>query len=296
MRLSATSTIGLYLLNNSITWQADLVTITCLDGTVFRLTTFETNLTVSGVTYFAGGGEFGNAPAVSKGAYRQSADCSIDTLDLTLTGPWTFRGKTLGQLAASGFFDSASIQIDKLLMPTPGDVTTLGPITAWFAGQVSQPEPKGYVLTLRCKSGLETLNVKIPRFLLRPQCGNQLYDANCGVSRGACTLAGSVSSATTMTVTTATAALTAKASGYFDFGVLHFISGALADVKAAVASGGWNGSTFTLCAPLIVAPTAGDLFHVYPGCDRSAAICTAKFGNTAQFRGFPSIPRQESGG
>ena len=34
----------------------------------------------------------------------------------------------------------------------------------------------------------------------------------------------------------------------------------------------------------------GDTIYLYPGCDRTLATCTAKFGNSANFGGFPFIP------
>ena len=34
----------------------------------------------------------------------------------------------------------------------------------------------------------------------------------------------------------------------------------------------------------------GDAIYLYPGCDRTLNTCHAKFGNSANFGGFPFIP------
>jgi uncharacterized phage protein (TIGR02218 family) len=36
--------------------------------------------------------------------------------------------------------------------------------------------------------------------------------------------------------------------------------------------------------------TPGDAFTIRAGCDKRLATCAAKFGNVANFRGFPHIP------
>jgi uncharacterized phage protein (TIGR02218 family) len=38
----------------------------------------------------------------------------------------------------------------------------------------------------------------------------------------------------------------------------------------------------------------GDGFTIRAGCDKRIATCGAKFANTANFRGFPHIPGQDT--
>ncbi len=42
--------------------------------------------------------------------------------------------------------------------------------------------------------------------------------------------------------------------------------------------------------PLQSAPSAGDTFTVYYGCDHTPGTCQSKFNNLANFRGFPYVP------
>jgi uncharacterized phage protein (TIGR02218 family) len=278
-----------YLANNNIACRADLITLTLADATVYRWTTFETDLTVGGSTYLAVGGA--NAPYFRRSYVQQSSQLEVDTLDVTLGGTWVVGGKTLGQLAVAGYFDGARLQIDHLIMPTPGDVS-LGAIPSWFEGRIASVEPRGLEIALRCKSELEALNMPLPRFLLQSQCNNVYGDTNCGIDKAAYTLSGVVLSATASQITTSTAGIIALPNGHFNLGVVLFTAGALAGTRIGVQS--WASPTFTLSMLLPSAPAPGDTFTVVPGCDRSRSRCLY-FSNLSRYRGFPHIPVPETG-
>ena len=244
-------------------WRCDLVTLTLVDGTtVYRWTTADFDVTYGGNTYLAGGG--GSAPIIKRGSYKQSSQLTIDTFDVTLCGPFVLTtplgSQQLGAAALTGYFDGARVRVDHLIGAYPGD-TSLGSIDNWFEGPVSQPDPQGADLVLRCKSQLELLNLQLPRFLIGPQCGNAVYDAN-----------------------------------YYNLGVLRMTSGALSGQWRAVADFVFATSTIVLALPFATAPAVGATFSVYPGCDRSKDTCLNRFNNQIHFRGYPRIPRPEAGG
>jgi hypothetical protein len=63
-------------------------------------------------------------------------------------------------------------------------------------------------------------------------------------------------------------------------------AGVTANVKSAIA-----GVSLDLSYPLLNAPSAGDAFTAYFGCDHTMGTCgSPKFNNLANFRGFPFIP------
>lgn len=289
MRTNATLAAWLAAGNN-VSFRADLLTITLRGGTVYRWTTSDIPLTVSGQTY----GAFGSgAPLVKRGPFRQSARLSVDTLDLTLIGNgYTIGGLSLALAGVRGVFDGARVQVDHLVMPSPGDVS-LGPITSWFEGRVAGVQPEGPNLVLRIKSELEALNTLLPRFLVQASCGNHVYDSNCGANKVGFTFAGTVSSSTSKTIVASGVGITGKAAGYFDLGVIVFTSGALLGMRCAVAS--FASPTLTLALPLATLPANGDAFTVYPGCDRTKARCSAIFANLTRYRGFPHVPAPEGG-
>jgi len=274
-------------------WRADLFTFTLLDSSTYRWTSCDYNLTVGGNTWLA------NGAVLSRGNLRQTSRLEIDTLDVYLAGTLKLgvttisNGTSLALLAANGLFDEARLQIDHLVGAFPGD-TSLGPIMAWYEGRVAGVDPSPTQVRLSARTDLEQLStVMLPKFVFGPACMHAVYDPNCGLSRGAFTLAGSVSgSPTTTSIPTTTTALTSKAAGYFNLGVLAFTNGVNVGIRRAVKS--WNGSTFTLALPLPTPPIAGDAFTVYPGCARTKADCNTKFGNLVNFRGFPHIPSTEA--
>lgn len=281
---------------NTVSFRADLYTLTLIDATVYRWTSWERNLVVSGNTFLASIG--GAAPLVKRGLYRQKTGLAVDTLDVTLNANgFTIGGKALGLQATQGIFDGARLKVDHLIMPSPGDVS-LGPIASWFEGRIASVDPMGPQVVLRVKSELEALNIALPRFMLAPSCGNIVYDTNCGLARASFTIAGTASGTLTTTqVQSTTAGIIAKATGYFNLGVLAFTSGANNGVRRAVTAHTLSGGTaiITLALPLLTAPAASDTFTVYPGCARTTTDCINKFSNIARHRGYPLVPRGETG-
>ncbi len=125
-------------------------------------------------------------------------------------------------------------------------------------------------------------------------CDATLGDARCGVNLGALFYRGTGSVTATIgdrRFTVATG-LGAFASGWFDFGVVEWTSGANAGRRAEVASHTLASGTATIT--LIEAPVRpiapSDAFAITAGCDKRHATCRDRFGNAINFRGFPSIP------
>ncbi len=85
-------------------------------------------------------------------------------------------------------------------------------------------------------------------------------------------------------------------AGWFTSGTLSWTSGANAGRITEVLAHGLDGSIANLT--LLEAPgraiAEGDSFIAHAGCDKRIATCSAKFANTANFRGFPNIPGQDA--
>jgi hypothetical protein len=56
-----------------------------------------------------------------------------------------------------------------------------------------------------------------------------------------------------------------------------------------------NNGQVQLVHPLPFVPNAGDAFLIYPGCDKTRATCTTKFGNRGNYGGEDLIPVPEQG-
>ncbi|RMH50466.1 MAG: DUF2163 domain-containing protein [Alphaproteobacteria bacterium] len=86
------------------------------------------------------------------------------------------------------------------------------------------------------------------------------------------------------------------ASGWFTFGTIEWTSGANAGRRAEVL--GHDVTDGIAVLTLLEAPVRsiaeGDGFTIRAGCDKRIETCGTKFANTANFRGFPHIPGQDT--
>lgn len=85
-------------------------------------------------------------------------------------------------------------------------------------------------------------------------------------------------------------------AGWFTSGTLTWTSGANAGRITEILAHGLDGSiaTLTLLEAPVRAIAESDGFIARAGCDKRIATCSAKFANTANFRGFPNIPGQDA--
>jgi len=85
-------------------------------------------------------------------------------------------------------------------------------------------------------------------------------------------------------------------AGWFTSGTLTWTSGTNAGRVTEVLAHGLDASiaSLTLLEAPVRAIAEGDGFIARAGCDKRIATCSAKFANTANFRGFPNIPGQDA--
>lgn len=264
---------------------ADLYTITLVTGTVLRWTSADTNITANGFTYLSTG------PLVKRGRTRLTTGLEVDTLDVTLmTGETTtILGLPIPQAASNGALDGALLKLERAYM-----TTTWGSVNCTvhlFEGRVAEVSPSHTEVRLAVKSLLELLNQKWPRNLYQPSCSHQLYSPGCGVIRAAFQVSGTASGGSTTQINWTGGG---KPSGWWDLGVVTFLSGANAGARRTVKAS-TPASTLDLALPLPFPVGAGDSFTVVPGCAKDLASCgAAKFNNLARFRGFPWVPKPET--
>lgn len=262
----------------------DLYTVTLVDGTIIRYTSMDIALTWSANVF--------TSIAISRGATKTMIGVEVDTLDFSIFPKSTdlVTVTPLLQAARTGIFDGATVKLERAFAsawPTITDTMIM------FFGRVSDVSVGRTEARFTIKSMLELLNTQMPRNLYQTGCNHTVYDSGCALVKATYTFAGAASGTpTTTSVPTTSAAITAKAAGYFDQGVLTFTSGALNGVKRTVKA--WDGTNFTFALPLPSAPAAADTFSVFAGCDKTQATCNSKFSNLARFRGFPYIPVPEA--
>lgn len=125
--------------------------------------------------------------------------------------------------------------------------------------------------------------LRIPGLRKRYQrtCPYTLYGRGCKVVATSFETNGTVASLNGATVEVAAAA--GQASGYFAGGYIQDVTGA----KRYITN--HSGAFLTLSRELFGLAVGGAV-KVYAGCDRSTAVCQARFNNIANFGGFPFIP------
>lgn len=298
---------------------ADLYTLTLSGGGVVRWTGHSQSLTFNGNTWAAG-------PVLARGAISHKIGTQVSTLEITLAASLSdlINGTPIIPFIANKGLDGAQLKLERAFMPvwyapeidltidpagdnlltdTTGDVLMVSAahgavITGTlidFAGFVtSVKNVTRSSATITVSSGMVRLNVNMGPDLYQAPCLNVLFSGPCGLVRSSFAVSGAVAGAATQTAFNTN--LTA-ADGYFSQGVILFTSGANSGVQRAVRSHVNASGALTMTFPLPVAPTAGDTFTAWPGCDHTLATCKAKFGadNSIHFRGQPFIPVPETG-
>lgn len=288
-------TLNAYLLNNAVYTMCDLVTITPVFGSVIRLTDADVDITLSGNTYYH------NTYQFKRSNTKIHIGLQVDEMDFTIfdIGSNLINTHTLYQSCVNGYFDNAQIKVERLFNCYGSTISDLYKL--WmFEGNVSAANPSRYEIKLKVKSEIEKLNLPTPRNLYQPTCVNTLFDTNCGLNSATYIKDGTIGTVTSATLFQATLATTPTAN-YYDLGYITCTSGANNGVKRSIKTQtGTTTVTLTLFYPLPYTPTAADTFTILPGCSKLYVAtspnpemgCT-KYSNTAKFRGFDYIPRNE---
>lgn len=121
-----------------------------------------------------------------------------------------------------------------------------------FVG-TGDPDFDRQLLTLNCRSILNSLNIQVPRRLYQEPCGYALFDANCGLTQASYAYTGVATGGTTMTVVDTTRDTVYK--GAFD------------DTTGTIAigdtiTGGINGYTAEVVNIVYDTATTGRLWYV----------------------------------
>ena len=284
------ATLNNYLLNNAVYTMCDLVTITPVSGSVIRLTDADVDITLSSNTYYH------NTYQFKRSNTKINIGLKVDEMDFTIfdIGSNLINNHTLYQSCVNGYFDNAQIKVQRL-MNCYGAYST--DYLIWmFEGNVSAANPSRYEIKLKVKSELEKLNLPTPRNLYQPTCVNTLFDANCGINPTSPVnylMNGTIGTVTSATLFQATLSTT-PTDQYYNLGYITCNSGANNGVKRSIKTQtGTSPVTITLYYPLPYTPTAADTFTILPGCDKVYASGCTKYSNTAKFRGFDYIPRNE---
>jgi len=171
-------------------WFADLFTVTRLDGIVARWTSWGLPLTVGGQTFTAFG-PYLRRTSVSWGTGLDNKSMKIMLgADATMQIGPSGRIIPVIQALAQDLFASATVRVDRLIMPTPGD-TSLGTYNLWL-GIVGDVAVKRASAEITVDSQLILLNVQVPRAVYSPGCRHVFGDSSCTFDLSTVTSSGTV--------------------------------------------------------------------------------------------------------
>jgi uncharacterized phage protein (TIGR02218 family) len=128
-------------------------------------------------------------------------------------------------------------------------------------------------------------------------CDAALGDGRCGVNLEAAAFRGTGAVTDLLRDRAFMASgLGSFAAGWFAHGTVEWASGANAGRRAEVLAHDLvDGLAILTLLEAPVRPVGeGDSFIARAGCDKRIATCSAKYGNVANFRGFPHIPGQDT--
>lgn len=262
---------------------ADLFRITLSNGQILRHTNADMPVVWDGQTYEA------HKLIIKRGATRVAVGLDVDsnTLEIAAEPDYRLEGLQWSEAALGGALDGARVVIERIFF---SDWATPVGAVVIFSGRVSDVSGSRSAVKVDVKSDIELLNVSSPRNIYQAGCMRTLYDGGCKVNREKFTVNGRVT-ANSATGTELACNLT-QADGWFNQGVIKFTSGRNAGLSRTVKEHKNGRLSFALRLPF--PPQSGDVFKIYPGCDKRQETCGKKFDNIVHFRGFPYIPAADT--
>jgi len=254
--------------------------ITRNDAAVQGFTDHDTDLAFDGVTYEAASG-------FTASEVQSSLGLAVD--NLTVVGALNSSTINESDLAA-GLYDDASIEIWRVNWAAPDQRVLMrkGSLGEVQRGRTSfQAEVRGLA---------HILNQPVGR-AFGYSCDADLGDARCTINLATSSFTGTGTIATTSDNRRFTVAgLESFADNWFTNGKLTFTSGANAGRAMEIKRHGVSslGVSIELWQAMSEDVAIADSFSITAGCDKQFSTCKTKFANTANFRGFPYMPGNDT--
>lgn len=258
--------------------------VTRTDGQVFGFTSHDEDIDLEGVTYVATQG-------ISRTAIEGST--KLQAVNSEAIGFLDSAAITDADLKA-GMWDHAEVRIFEVNWAD----LSMGALKQ-LRGRLGEVLVEGGGYKAELRGIADALNKSIGE-IVTPGCTAILGDARCTVDLTDYTAEGEVTSVADARRTfdtdlaSATVRLTPSSTGtppagYFDAGLLEWLTGAnagrLIEVKTSAADG-----RLRLQLEMVDDIAPGDTFSIKAGCVKSREVCVEKFGNVINFRGFPDLP------
>lgn len=287
---------------------ADLWKFTLKCGVVLAYTTWDTDITVDGVTFAS------HEVLIENGTLKQSRGLEVNNTDVTCTPSQgannipasvitvpsgvvavygglmdlatTTGGNTVSipflQAIRAGLFDRAKAERFRLFMPTPGDIS-LGTVRM-FLGEINSITLTRTFAKITCNDATDILNIQMPRRQYQPTCPWTFGDSNCTFDKSS-TMKTDAAAAGSSTVQIACGL--SDAVGTFNFGSLIFTSGANNGITRSVKS--YQPGVVILTGGFPYTPSIGDTFQIFAGCSKNFSGAEETFNGSAALGSTSSL-------
>ena len=250
------------------------------DGVVFGFTDHDRTLVFAGTSFEPESG-------LTASEVRSGSDLSVDAQDAE--GVLSSDRITETDIL-DGRWDNAEVELWRVNWAAPSQRVLMR------RGAIGQIRRGRLAFVAEVRSLAHVLGQTVGR-TFQATCDAALGDARCGVDLDDPAYRGTGDVVAVLRDRAFIASgLAGFADGWFGLGALDWTSGANAGRRAEVLMHEKAGSVVTLT--LLEAPVRpiaeGDAFIIRAGCDKRLETCGAKFGNVANFRGFPHIPGQDA--
>lgn len=286
------STLGLAeaaLAAGQIRAEADLFVFTLVDGTVFRWTSWDRDLTFQGETYAS------KAPWLECSDWNVANTMEVPELKIYLRAFNTgFNGgAAIKTQIHNGLFDGCVVLMSTAVMVVPGVVYDTIDL---FGGKVAGIDTAGATCTIDVRGKVNDLDQYAPHNLFQTGCNHRFCDAGCTLVQSAYTsdfTAGS--SGLSSSFIPWSGAAPGNATNYQN-GEITMTSGVASGQTRTVVQATSEG--LTLAYPLYETPEPGDAFTAFEGCDKtydsgSGQSCTDR-ANTQHYKGYEFVPPPNS--
>lgn len=263
---------------------ADLYTFTLTNGVVLRFTSSDFDIIHNNNIFSC------KNAGISRSEMSWLTGLSVDdvTLEFNPSEEDKLGDIPLVEAFRNGSFDGAEVQLD-IAFYTEGWENQPLILEKLFVGNIDVDEIGGSYVKASVKSFTELLNSAFPTHVYQASCCYSLYGAGCNVNKANFSENGYILSNSTKKQINCQLK---KAAGYYQNGVVTFLTGKNTNVKRSVK---FHQSGFlTLSTPLQYAPSIGDKFTVAAGCNKTISMCQSKFNNKANFSGTPFVPNADS--
>jgi uncharacterized phage protein (TIGR02218 family) len=258
---------------------AEFFEITIATSTTYYFTNHDEDI------HWGGPSKFYKSLPIQRGPINTSMNLESDSVDLVLTNITS----DLRDVVENNLLDNVGVVIRRALWNT---AYAAGMEILIFSG-TGTPAYNRDVLSLRCISLMDSLNIMIPRNLYQAPCNWGLFSSGCGLAAASFKTSTTATSTSSNYYTIIDTGFTVPSGDTKKFhqGRVVMTGGNNSGLKRTILSAVDGLITINVPFPNIV--QSGDSFDYYPGCSKNPEICNSRFSNIDNFFGFVYMPTPE---